>query len=312
MTRSTQLRSYLREGCAPFRSTRERFGGLSNMATGFPVRVNGLLIHSSEALYQACRFPDLPELQRIIIGHSNPMAAKAATRPQIESTRADWQKSRVAVMRWALQVKLACNWEKFGRLLTETGDLPIVEDSRRDAFWGGGAPTRRDACRNERSWPASHGAARALQQPESRGITPGSPALDPSIRPHRRAHSTGRSHRTASDPTGALISPHASTAGGSSCVTQEGQSMEAKLYKDLVEVMLKTHFGKSLQEANLSLDGLGCQARSGLIQPYQAVQAVAYTQDLARIDLGPTGPYPDLDQNDQLEALALIRDQRLQ
>lgn len=88
--------------------------------------------------------------------------------------------------------------------------------------------------------------------------------------------------------------------------------MDAKLYKDLVEVMLKTHFGKSLQEANLSLDGLGCQARSGLIQPYQAVQAVAYTQDLARIDLGPTGPYPDLDQNDQLEALALIRDQRLQ
>lgn len=106
------------------------------MATGFPVRVNGLLIYSSEALYQACRFPHLPELQRIIIGHSNPMAAKAATRPQIESTRADWQKSRVAVMRWALQVKLACNWEKFGRLLTETGELPIVEDSRRDAFWG--------------------------------------------------------------------------------------------------------------------------------------------------------------------------------
>ena len=39
-------------------------------------------------------------------------------------------------MRWALQVKLAQNWDKFGELLLLTGDRPIVEHSRRDPFWG--------------------------------------------------------------------------------------------------------------------------------------------------------------------------------
>jgi NADAR domain len=39
-------------------------------------------------------------------------------------------------MRWCLQVKLVQNWDKFSQLLLETGDLPIVEDSWKDDFWG--------------------------------------------------------------------------------------------------------------------------------------------------------------------------------
>ena len=39
-------------------------------------------------------------------------------------------------MRWCLRVKLAQNWHKFSNLLIETGDLPIVEQSRKDDFWG--------------------------------------------------------------------------------------------------------------------------------------------------------------------------------
>jgi hypothetical protein len=39
-------------------------------------------------------------------------------------------------MRWCLRVKLVQNWEKFGQLLLQTGDKPIVEDSSKDDFWG--------------------------------------------------------------------------------------------------------------------------------------------------------------------------------
>lgn len=39
-------------------------------------------------------------------------------------------------MRWCLRVKLAHNWSAFADLLLATGDLPIVEHSRKDAFWG--------------------------------------------------------------------------------------------------------------------------------------------------------------------------------
>jgi type I restriction enzyme S subunit len=39
-------------------------------------------------------------------------------------------------MRWCLRVKLAQNWAKFSELLLATGDRPIVEESRKDHFWG--------------------------------------------------------------------------------------------------------------------------------------------------------------------------------
>ena len=131
-----QTRSYGRADSVVFLRTRERFGGLSNMAGGFPLRVNGIRILSSEALYQACRFPHMPEVQGLIIGQRSPMTAKMKSKPYRDASRPDWQRVRVSVMRWALRVKLAQNWEVFSRLLLSTGDRPIVEESRKDAFWG--------------------------------------------------------------------------------------------------------------------------------------------------------------------------------
>jgi NADAR domain len=40
------------------------------------------------------------------------------------------------IMKWCLRVKLAANWMAFSQLLNETGERPIVEDSRKDDFWG--------------------------------------------------------------------------------------------------------------------------------------------------------------------------------
>ena len=133
---SSQSRTYNREGSVSFRSTKERFGGLSNMASGFPVEVNGTRIRTAEALYQACRYPDRPDIQRTIIEQRSPMTAKMKGKRFLTDTRPDWDKVRVNVMRWSLRVKLALNWDSFGDLLLRTGDAPIVEDSRKDAFWG--------------------------------------------------------------------------------------------------------------------------------------------------------------------------------
>ena len=106
------------------------------MAGGFPLKVNGVDIRTSEALYQACRFPHNPEVQRLIIEQRSPMSAKMKSKPYRDNTRPDWHRVRVRIMRWCLRVKLAQNWEKFRDALLETGDLPIVEHSRRDDFWG--------------------------------------------------------------------------------------------------------------------------------------------------------------------------------
>ena len=136
MSRASQVRTYDRVASVVFLKTNERFGGLSNMAPGFPLRVNGVRIRTSEALYQACRFPHLPDVQRKIIDERSPMTAKMRSKPFRKDSRPDWDAVRVKIMRWCLRVKLAQNWREFGRLLLATGDRPIVEQSRKDDFWG--------------------------------------------------------------------------------------------------------------------------------------------------------------------------------
>ncbi len=128
--------AYRRDECAVFLKTTERFGGLSNMAGGYPLSINGIRVLTSEALYQACRFPHLPEVQKLIIGQTSPMTAKMKSKPYRKDSRPDWDTVRVSIMRWCLHIKLVQNWEKFGDLLLSTGDRPIVEESYRDPFWG--------------------------------------------------------------------------------------------------------------------------------------------------------------------------------
>jgi ribA/ribD-fused uncharacterized protein len=132
----TQTRIYQTKDVVRFRKTNEEFGGLSNMAPGFPVAVLGYRIRTSEALYQACRFPHLPGVQQIILNEVSPMTAKMRSKPYRRDSRPDWDDVRVMVMKWCLRVKLVYNWRKFSELLLSTGERPIVEDSRKDSYWG--------------------------------------------------------------------------------------------------------------------------------------------------------------------------------
>lgn len=132
-----QPRRYDAASSAVFHKTREEHGGLSNMAAGFPLFVNNLPIRTSEALYQACRFPHIPEAQQEILAERSPMTAKMRSKPWRKETRPDWMEVRVRIMRWALRVKLVQNWDSFSAELFETGTLDIVEKkTKRADFWG--------------------------------------------------------------------------------------------------------------------------------------------------------------------------------
>lgn len=133
---NNRLREYLRSESVVVHKTKESFGGLSNMAAGFPLRINGFRVPTSEALYQACRFPHLPDVQREIIAQHSPMTAKMKGKPHRKATRSDWDNVRHRVMRWCLRVKLAQHYKEFGRLLLATKEKPIVEQSRKDEYWG--------------------------------------------------------------------------------------------------------------------------------------------------------------------------------
>ena len=132
----SQLRTYVRSEIVVVYKTKEAFGGLSNMAAGYPLQINGVRILTTEALYQACRFPHMPDVQRDIIGQHSPMTAKMKSKPHRKNSRPDWNEIRHKVMRWCLRVKLAQNYEEFGQLLFATRNQPIVEQSRKDDYWG--------------------------------------------------------------------------------------------------------------------------------------------------------------------------------
>ncbi len=120
-----------------FRKTNDVWGGFSNMCGGFPIVVDGIKWFTSEALYQALRFPSHPEIQELIRGERSPMAAKMKSKPfRLKSSRDDWEQIRVDAMRWTLAAKLCANEEKFGGLLAESGLQDVVEYSHRDSFWG--------------------------------------------------------------------------------------------------------------------------------------------------------------------------------
>ena len=130
------FRTYQRAEVVIVHKTKESFGGLSNMASGFPLRINGVRVPTSEALYQACRFPHLPDVQREIIGQHSPMTAKMKSKTHRKDSREDWDQVRTKIMRWCLRVKLAQNYDEFARLLLATKDRQIVEQSRKDDYWG--------------------------------------------------------------------------------------------------------------------------------------------------------------------------------
>ncbi len=135
-TKKYELKTYKEDECCVFRKTKELYGGLSNMASGYPLIVNDVQILSSEALYQACRFPHLPDIQKKIIKQKSPMSAKMVCGSFKSESRDDWDDARIKIMRWCLKVKLAQNFTEFGKLLESTFDKPIVEDSIKDDFWG--------------------------------------------------------------------------------------------------------------------------------------------------------------------------------
>ncbi|WP_077920936.1 NADAR family protein [Spirosoma sp. 209] len=136
MNENDQIRKYHRDDCITFKSTKGIYGGLSNMAPGFPIKINDFYIRNSEVLYQALRYPDYPDIQKVILGMNSPMSAKQYSRKFIQNTRPDWDENRFRIMRLCVEIKLVQNWSKFSVILKSTENYSIVEYSTEDKIWG--------------------------------------------------------------------------------------------------------------------------------------------------------------------------------
>jgi len=149
---------YRKSEVAWFKSKTDPFWELSNMAGGMPMywpldRREANRWGSSEQLYQASKYSTSvtctpksnltsdPNVRARIRAATNPRGAKMTQKCAAAAglIREDWSSEaevRIASMRWVLELKLYHNRSTFGRALLATGDLPIVEVSSKDPFWG--------------------------------------------------------------------------------------------------------------------------------------------------------------------------------
>ncbi|KRD06356.1 hypothetical protein ASE21_19505 [Flavobacterium sp. Root901] len=130
------VRRYKKTECITFKSTKGKYGGLSNMAPNFHIYLDGCLIKTTEALYQALRFPKNPEIQKEIINFPSPIAAKRFGRTKLDKSRKDWNKHRFKIMKFCIELKLLQNKDSFSEVLLATNNLPIVEYTEKDKVWG--------------------------------------------------------------------------------------------------------------------------------------------------------------------------------
>lgn len=131
------FRTYVKGDVAAFYRTSDAFGAFSNMHGDFPLEVAGLTVPSTEAFYQAMRFPHLPDFQREILEQETPILSKRHAYTRLEESRSDWlDGANIAIMRHALAIRCGGHPERMRALFEASAGRSIVEISKRDNFWG--------------------------------------------------------------------------------------------------------------------------------------------------------------------------------
>ena len=131
------MRIYKREQACGFRFSRAAWGAFSNFQPlAVPILAGPWSFGTSEAAYQACKFPSHPGVQQRIAEAPTARQAAAIGRTPGLGIDPGWNARRVDVMRWVLRCKHEANRDEIDALLAETGERPIVEVSTRDPWWG--------------------------------------------------------------------------------------------------------------------------------------------------------------------------------
>lgn len=139
-------RVYEQSAVAAFSLTSAPMGELSNFNPKFPITVltdaGPVRLDSTETWYQVDKFRDHPEIQQGLIdaawAHKNPpRGGKDFAWAHADKVSEDWAKGRsVQSMRFAIRIKTAQHRDAVTSALALADGRPIVEFSKKDAFWG--------------------------------------------------------------------------------------------------------------------------------------------------------------------------------
>lgn len=122
-----------------FSKSTDEYGFLGNMVGGYPILFftegTAHLAYTSEAFYQALKFPNHPEIQRDILLEPNGFRSKIIAKKHASKIASGWDRVKVAAMTYAVWLKVRSNREILSRF--PPGENPtLVELTSRDHFWG--------------------------------------------------------------------------------------------------------------------------------------------------------------------------------
>jgi ribA/ribD-fused uncharacterized protein len=107
---------------------------MSNFAR-YPIQVDGREWPTSEHYFQAQKFAGLPEQERVRAARAARDAAHLGR--TMTGLRGDWDAVKDEVMLNALRAKFTQHPD-IGVQLLATGDRPLVEHTKNDAYWADG------------------------------------------------------------------------------------------------------------------------------------------------------------------------------
>ncbi|MCR9119248.1 MAG: NADAR family protein [bacterium] len=122
-----------------FYGTADEYGEFSNFAT-YPIKIGKKIWPTSEHYFQAMKFKDKADQEKIRKAHS-PMQAARMGRDRKRTLRRDWESAKVNVMREAVMAKFSQHVD-LRELLLATGEAKIIEHATNDDYWGDGGDGR--------------------------------------------------------------------------------------------------------------------------------------------------------------------------
>ena len=119
-----------------FYSISDEYGEFSNFA-GYPIRVGKKTWPTTEHYFQAMKFSDKSEQEKIRKANSPMLAARMGRDRKKRKLRKDWESAKDNVMREAVLAKFTQH-DELRELLLATGDVKIIEHTANDDYWGDG------------------------------------------------------------------------------------------------------------------------------------------------------------------------------
>lgn len=120
-----------------FYKTKESYGCFSNFAR-YNIQLDGLTWPTTEHYFQAQKYVHNSERYMAIHGAATPRIAADLGRDHTVTIRPDWEQIKDDVMRRAILKKFETHAD-IKKILLDTGDADVIEDSPVDYYWGVGA-----------------------------------------------------------------------------------------------------------------------------------------------------------------------------